>query len=58
LQSRAAFAAWVCLYIILWIVVPKAITRADRMAMKGEKLDLQGFKKNFEEELSTVQGNM
>lgn len=42
------------LYLVLWIVLPKAITRADRMAMKGEKLDLQGFKKNFEEEVSSV----
>jgi phage shock protein PspC (stress-responsive transcriptional regulator) len=46
------------LYIILWIVVPKAITRADRMAMKGEKQNLQGFKKNFEDELSGVRQNL
>jgi len=46
------------LYAILWIVVPKAVTRADRMAMKGQKLDLQGFKNNFEAELSTVRGNI
>ena len=46
------------LYIILWIVVPKAVTRADRMAMKGQKLDLQGFKTNFEQELHTVKGNL
>lgn len=46
------------LYIILWIVVPKAVTRADRMAMKGQKLNLQGFKTNFEEELSNVQGKL
>jgi phage shock protein PspC (stress-responsive transcriptional regulator) len=46
------------LYVILWIVVPKAVTRADRMAMKGQKLDLQGFKTNFEEELNTVKGNL
>ena len=45
------------LYIILWIVVPKAITRADRMAMKGEKQNLQGFKKNLEDELSSVRQN-
>jgi len=53
-----AFILWgsgLLLYIILWIIVPKAVTRADKMAMKGEKLDLQGFKKNFEEELKTVQ---
>ncbi|WP_295666573.1 PspC domain-containing protein [uncultured Mucilaginibacter sp.] len=46
------------LYIILWIVVPKAITRADRMAMKGEKQNLQGFKKNFEDELSSMKQNL
>ena len=46
------------LYIILWIVVPKAVTRADRMAMKGEKLNLQGFKKNFEEELGSMKGHL
>jgi phage shock protein PspC (stress-responsive transcriptional regulator) len=46
------------LYIILWIVVPKAVTRADRMAMKGEKQNLQGFKKNFEDELSSVRQHL
>ncbi|RCH55722.1 hypothetical protein DJ568_07505 [Mucilaginibacter hurinus] len=46
------------LYIILWLVIPKATTRADRMAMKGEKLNLQGFKRSFEEEINTVQNNL
>ncbi|MES2275686.1 MAG: PspC domain-containing protein [Bacteroidota bacterium] len=62
---RLAFAVAFCmfgtglfLYIILWIVIPKAISRADRMAMKGEKLDLQGFKRNFEYELKNVQGSV
>jgi phage shock protein PspC (stress-responsive transcriptional regulator) len=48
----------VILYIILWIVIPKAQTRADRMAMKGEKLNLQGFKNNLEEELSSVRDHL
>ncbi len=39
------------LYIILWIVMPKAITRTDKMAMKGEPINLQNFKKNFDEEV-------
>ncbi len=62
---RLAFAIAFCffgsglfLYIILWIVIPKALTRADRMAMKGEKLDLQGFARNFEYELKNVQGHV
>lgn len=45
-------------YIILWIILPKALTRADKMAMKGEPLDLQGFKRNFEAEMNTVSGRL
>ena len=41
-------------YIIMWIIVPKATSRADRMAMKGERLDLKGFVKNFEDEVKNV----
>lgn len=52
------FGTGIILYIILWLVVPKAATRADRMAMKGEKLNLQGFKRNFEEELTGLKGSM
>ncbi len=48
----------IILYLILWIVVPKAVTRADRMAMKGQKLTLQGFKNNFEEEMNAVKGQL
>jgi phage shock protein PspC (stress-responsive transcriptional regulator) len=46
------------LYIILWIVLPKAVSRTDRMAMHGEKLNLQGFKNNLEEELSSVKNHL
>jgi phage shock protein PspC (stress-responsive transcriptional regulator) len=56
--SFAFAGSGLILYVILWIVVPKAVTRADRMAMKGERLDLQGFKNNFEEELNTVKVNL
>lgn len=56
--SFAAAGSGFILYIILWIVIPKAVTRADRMAMKGEKQNLKGFKKNFEEELSSVRQNL
>src|SRR3546814_7141299 len=39
------------LYIILWIVMPLARTRADRMAMRGEAPNLQNFKRSFQEEM-------
>ena len=31
-------------YLVLWIAIPKASTRAEKMAMKGEAANLQGFK--------------
>jgi phage shock protein PspC (stress-responsive transcriptional regulator) len=44
----------IMLYLILWIVMPKAVSRADRMAMKGEPINIQNFKKNFDEEIEGV----
>lgn len=41
----------VMFYIILWIVMPEAVSRADKMAMKGESPTLQNFKKSFDEEI-------
>ncbi|UEG53039.1 PspC domain-containing protein [Mucilaginibacter daejeonensis] len=52
------FGSGALVYIILWLIVPKAHNRAERMAMKGEPLDLQGFKRNFEAELNSVSGRL
>ena len=46
------------IYLLLWAVMPKAVTRADKMAMKGEAPNLQNFKKNFEEEMQSVKENI
>lgn len=40
-------------YIILWIVMPVAESRADKMAMRGEVPNLQNFKKSFDEEIKS-----
>lgn len=45
-------------YLILWIAIPKADSRSEKMAMKGEAVNLQGFKRNFEEELSSLHKNL
>lgn len=44
-------------YIILWIVMPLARTRADRMAMRGEAPNLQNFKRSFQEEMEGLRSN-
>ena len=45
------------LYAILWIVMPIAKTRADRMAMRGEAPNLQNFKRSFQEEMEGLRTN-
>lgn len=44
----------VLLYIVLWIVIPQASSRADKMAMRGEAPNLQNFKKSFDEEMESI----
>lgn len=48
----------VLLYVVLWIVMPQATTRADRMAMRGEEPNLHNFKKNYEEELESFKDGL
>lgn len=38
-------------YLALWLIVPPAKRRLDKMAMHGEVPDLHGFKKRFDEEM-------
>lgn len=47
----------VFLYAVLWMVMPMAISRADKMAMRGEAPNLQNFKKSFEKEMEGFQAN-
>lgn len=43
-------------YIILWLVLPEAITTAEKLEMKGEKVDLNSIKNSVMEEMKGVQG--
>lgn len=45
------------LYIVLWVVMPLARTRADRLAMRGEAATIQNFKRSFEEEVEGLRSN-
>ncbi|MCW8312586.1 PspC domain-containing protein [Sphingobacterium sp. InxBP1] len=42
----------VLVYVILWIVMPLAMTRADKMEMRGEAPNIHNFKRSFDEEMS------
>ncbi|MFW5663678.1 MAG: PspC domain-containing protein [bacterium] len=46
------------LYIILWIVVPKATTTAERLEMRGEKVNISNIEKSIREELNEIRDNL
>ena len=43
-------------YIILWIVVPEAVTASDKLEMRGEKVDLESIKASVQGELQGFRG--
>jgi phage shock protein PspC (stress-responsive transcriptional regulator) len=45
-------------YLILWIAIPRAVSRSEKMAMKGEAANLYNYKRSFEEELAAFKENM
>ncbi len=45
------------IYIILWIVVPKASNSAQRLEMKGEEVNITNISKNIKEEIQEVKEN-
>lgn len=42
----------VLIYLILWVVIPKANNRISRMQMRGEPINLHNFQRNLEDEMS------
>jgi phage shock protein PspC (stress-responsive transcriptional regulator) len=47
----------VLVYIILWIVVPKASSTAQRLEMKGEEVNIDNISKSIKEEMQDVKEN-
>ncbi len=43
------------IYIILWMVIPEAVTTGEKLEMKGEKIDLNSIKNSVVEEMKGVQ---
>ena len=43
------------IYIILWLVIPEATTTAEKLEMKGEKVDMNSIKNSVMEEMKGVQ---
>ncbi|MBB2145687.1 PspC domain-containing protein [Pedobacter sp. LMG 31464] len=45
-------------YFILWFAMPRAVSRSEKMAMKGEATNLYGYQRSFDEELAAFKENM
>ena len=43
-------------YIVLWIVLPEAITASEKLEMRGEKIDLESIKNTVKSDLETFKG--
>ncbi|MCX2573228.1 PspC domain-containing protein [Pedobacter sandarakinus] len=50
--------AGILVYGILWVIMPKATSRLERMEMKGEPANLQGFQRNLDEELQAMKAGL
>lgn len=50
--------AGILAYLILWITIPRAVTRSEKMEMKGEATNLHGYNRSFEEEMAALKANM
>lgn len=42
-------------YIILWLVLPEALTTSEKLEMKGEKVDMNSIKNSIHEEMQGLQ---
>lgn len=47
----------VLIYLVLWIVVPKASSTAQRLEMKGEEVNVDNISKSIKEEMQDVKEN-
>lgn len=47
----------ILLYLVLWAVMPKAMNRADKLAMRGEQANLHNFKKSYDAEMKDGREN-
>ncbi len=52
------YSSGIIAYIILWIVVPKARTTAEKLEMRGEKVNISNIEKSFKEEMEGVKTNI
>lgn len=54
--SLIAGGAGLLIYIVLWIVLPEAITTAEKLEMRGEPVNISNIEKSIKDEFEGVKG--
>ncbi|RLD61403.1 MAG: hypothetical protein DRJ01_08005 [Bacteroidetes bacterium] len=52
------YGTGIFLYLVLWIIIPKAETRAQKLEMKGEKINVSNIEKSIKKEYEDVKNNI
>jgi phage shock protein PspC (stress-responsive transcriptional regulator) len=55
--SIVFFGTGIFLYLILWVIMPEAITRTEKLAMRGEAPTIESIRKSIEEEMAGMKRN-
>jgi len=55
--SLFVFGSGLLLYIILMMVMPKALSTAEKLEMKGEQVNITNIRKSVEDEISSIKSN-
>ncbi|RBL93515.1 PspC domain-containing protein [Chitinophaga flava] len=58
LLAIGGFGSGVLVYFILWVATPSADTTAEKLEMRGEKVDLNNIKTTIQEELNNMKSQM
>lgn len=53
-----SFGTSLFIYILLWILIPKAITTTEKLEMTGEPINISNIEKKVKEEIDTITGKL
>lgn len=53
-----SFGTSVFIYILLWILIPKAITTTEKLEMTGEPINISNIEKKVKEEIDSIAGKL
>lgn len=55
--SFFVFGTGLLIYLLLWLIVPKAKTTAEKLEMRGEKVNIENIEKSIRDEFESVKNN-